>query len=124
MAILGIDFGKKKIGLSISEGILASPYQTLQFKSFEDLREKLLVIVEKEDVHSLVVGVPEQDRIGAKKFGEKLSRTLKIPVNFIDETLTTFEAQKFKIKKGSDKEDQIAASLILQSFLEELNKNG
>lgn len=123
MAILGIDFGKRKIGLSISQGVLAQPFQTIKFKSYQDFTNQLAKIIKDEGVETLVVGIPEKDRIGAKKFGERISRFFKMPVKFIDETMTTFEAGKFKTKRGVDKEDQIAASLILQTYLEEINND-
>lgn len=121
MAILGIDFGKKKVGLSISDGFLASPYQTLRFKNQQELLKKISLIIKEEKVDLIVVGLPDPDRIGAGVFGQKLSKFLKVKTVFIDETLTTFEAQRIQTKRNEEKEHQIAASLILKTYLE--NKN-
>lgn len=121
MSILGIDFGKRKIGLSISEGYLASPYSTLQFQSLQQIASELQKIINKEGVDLLVIGLPSPDRIGAEKFGQKLAKLLNIQVEFIDETLTTQEAQK--LRRKASKEDELAASLILQSYLSHEEKN-
>lgn len=121
MKILGVDFGKKRIGLSISEGFLSQPYSTIKFDSYQKVFEKLKEIVKKEEVELVVVGIPDPDSIGAKDFGDRLSTLLKIKVRFVDETLTSFEAQGLN-KSGKYSEDEIAAALILERYLEETKK--
>lgn len=125
MRILGIDYGKKKIGLSITEGPLAEPYGVIRFKSEEEALKKVEQVIKVEQVKKVVVGVSE-GKMGkeSKNFSLILSQRLKIPVVTIDESLTSQEAQKLSIeagirrKKRKGLEDAYAATLILQSFLD------
>ena len=57
--ILGIDYGRKKIGLSIAEGKLASPLKVLRAKSESEAILKIKNEVEKEEIERIVVGISE-----------------------------------------------------------------
>ena len=124
---LGIDYGKKKVGLAISFGFLATPFQVLKYKNFEILFTKLKAIAEKHKIKKIIVGVSEgESEAGAREFGNKISSKLNIPVVFVDETLTTLDAQKMaleaniKSKKRKGMEDAFAATLILQKYLDSM----
>jgi putative Holliday junction resolvase len=128
---MGIDMGDVRIGLAISDQsrTLASGYGYLKFKGYKDLVEKLYLIAEKESVSEFVLGLP-LNMDGSKGFqaakAEKLAGMLqergKHPVNLIDERLTTVEAARQihasggKVKKG--RVDEVAATIILQAFLD------
>ena len=124
MRILGIDYGKKKIGLAVSDGPLAEPLKVIRFKTKEEAIKKVEEVVKVEQVEQLVVGVSE-GKMGeeSKRFGEKLKRTLDIAVEFQDETLSSIEAQRLSIeagikrKKRKEMEDAYSAALILQNYL-------
>ncbi len=124
MRILGIDYGKKKIGLAVSDGPLAEPLKVIRFKTKEEAIKKVEKVVKVEQVEQLVVGVSE-GKMGeeSKRFGEKLKRTLDIAVEFQDETLSSIEAQRLSIeagikrKKRKEMEDAYSAALILQNYL-------
>jgi len=80
---------------------------------------------EKEKIEKIVVGVSEGEMAEeTKKFGKKLEDKLGISVVFQDETLTTYEAQRFSIeagikrKKRKELEDAYSAALILQEYLD------
>lgn len=124
MAILGIDYGKKRVGLALSESyIQAFPLQIVHHISTEDLLKKIKEVIAQNDVEEVVVGVPENDIIGARKFGQKLADVSKITIHFVLEDLSSWEAQA--IKGGSDHNDDLAATLILQEYLEtNPRKNG
>lgn len=127
MRILGIDYGRKKIGLAVgdTETRLAEPHSVIRFNTAGERFEKVNQVVQVEQVEQVVVGVSEGKMAQeTKKFGEKLKKKLKIPVNFQDETLTTQEAQELSIKAGIKRnkrrmlEDAYSAALILQAYLD------
>lgn len=118
MRILGIDFGEKKIGLAISEGMLAEP---LGIISITNDQLPIIKLCQREKIEQIVVGLPE-GRLAArvKKFASELAKLTGLPVEFQDETLTSQDAiAKMKeIGKKIKDEDAIAAALILQSYLD------
>lgn len=123
--VLGIDYGKKKIGLAIAEGPLAEPLRVIRFESEKEAFKKTEQVVQVEQVERVVIGVSE-GKMGqeSRKFGGKLRDKLEVPVVFQDETLTTHEAQEFSRKAGIKRkkrkalEDAYSAALILQSYLD------
>lgn len=125
MRILAIDYGKKKIGLSLATSMIAQPYKVIRYDSEREVLEKIAKILQKEDVEEIVLGVSE-GKMGkeSRKFGEKLAAQFSLPVHFQDETLTTHEAQELSLKAGIKRkkrkqlEDAYSATLILQSYLE------
>lgn len=124
MRILGIDYGKKKIGLAISEGISVSPFKIIQASSLKDALEKVDKVVELEKVNLAVVGLPESGQ--AKKMVEKFVGQLskKIRVETFPETLSSRQASRQMIKLGKGKkarkmEDAYSAAIILENYLNE-----
>lgn len=128
MVILGIDLGQKTTGLAISEGQLASPYKTIKHKSIKEAVEKISEICDELEVKKLVVGFVEGK---IKSYFQNFVKNFKkqkpqIEVILFDETMTTRQAQSIMIKlqipkiKRAKKEHEIAASIILQSYLDSL----
>ncbi|KKR50473.1 MAG: hypothetical protein UT84_C0011G0019 [Candidatus Curtissbacteria bacterium GW2011_GWA1_40_16] len=122
---LGIDLGRKKTGLAISEGSIASPYKTITHKSLREVSEKVIKEIDNLSAEIIVLGFVEGKNKGYfEKFG-KLIKTKRpnIKVVMEDETLTTGQARQTMVKLGlpqkkkSKKEDAIAASIILQGYL-------
>lgn len=125
MKILGIDYGRKKIGLAISESSLAEPLSVIRFDTFDKAIEKIKAIIDSEKVGRIVLGVSEGLMAKEEKeFGLKLSDQVKIPLTLQDETLTTHDAQELSIKAGIKRkkrramEDAYSAALILQNYLD------
>ncbi len=124
--ILGIDLGQKTTGIAISEGELASPYATIIHKSQEEAVLKISKIAENLNADTLVLGVVEgKIRSMFDNFAKKLKReNPELKVILRDETLTTLQARETMIKlnipkrKKGKKEHEIAASIILQSYLD------
>jgi putative holliday junction resolvase len=134
MRLLGIDHGDSRIGLSISDELasFAHPYRTLQRDTqvFDEIRQ----IVERERVTGIVIGLPKNmdgtlgpSAAKAKAFGSELA--LIIPATrifFWDERLTTVEAQRALHAAGKNARqskkmiDQVAAQILLQSYLDSL----
>ena len=124
--MVGIDLGKKTTGIAISEGKLAHPYTTITHASTKEAVEKVAEIVKIENGQKVVIGTVE-GKI-AKMFANFASRLKKkmpnIDIILQDETLTSRQAQDTMIKLGigkfrrRKKEHEIAAAIILQSYLQ------
>ena len=124
MRLLGIDYGRAKVGLAVSEGILAEPFSVIRYEDEKELFENIREIADKERIDKVVVGVSEgKSEEEARSFGDKL-RSMGIEVSFFDETLSTVSAQELSLQTGMKRkkrkalEDAFAASVMLQSFLE------
>ncbi len=125
MNILCVDYGQKKVGLAFASGPLADPYLVIRYQELEELVEKIKQIVKKETITQFVVGVSERDIAQeSKNFGNLLSQKTNIPVDYIDETLTSFDARERAIaagigqKKRHQNEDAYAAAIMLQTYLD------
>ncbi len=135
-AIIGIDFGEKRIGIAISDlaYISATPYKILENKGFRLVSEKLAKILAEKEVGFIVLGLPMMmDRnIGetAKKiinFAKKLEEKFNIPYSFVDESYSSSIAEEVLIsgvdmsrKKRKKVLDKMAAAVFLQDVLDEL----
>ncbi|MBI2011342.1 Holliday junction resolvase RuvX [Candidatus Daviesbacteria bacterium] len=126
MKYLGVDYGKKKIGLALSDGAIASIYKTLKINGLNDALYKIKKVIEQEEIERVVIGVAESGESKAlvKKFIKELKKYPKVVVIETDETLTSHDAKDLMLKIGvskKEKEDSYAAALILQNFLDSLN---
>jgi len=122
MKILAIDYGLKKIGLALTEGDLAEPLSVISHQP--SVFKKISGICQKHGVEKIVIGLPEGKMVKkVKEFGQKVAKLTGLPVIFQDETLTSKEAIAKMIEAGRgrktrrEKEDAIAAAIILQTYL-------
>lgn len=134
MRTLGIDFGERRIGLAVSdpEGRFALPLETLERRDDRSAIACLLEVVEREGVEALVIGEPRRPSDGgeteagrrARRFGERLGRAARLPVEWIDESNTSREAAARLAELGPSArrrpgvEDAIAAQIVLQEALD------
>lgn len=133
MRVLAVDFGLKRVGLAISDpnGRLALPYKTLVKKDNLQLMAQLKQIVDTEQVECLVVGLPlsleGEETLSsrqARNFARRLGKVASVPVYLQDETLTSSEASQRLNESGlcgrrqKPVLDQMAAAIILESFLD------
>lgn len=129
MKYLGVDYGDSKVGLAIadSETGLALPYKIISGKDWQKLFIDLSDIIKAEDIEAIVVGIPigarnesvsaQEDRV--RQFIESLKeKIIDIEVVPYDERFSTQAAQK--LGAGS-KDDDVAAMLTLQNYLDGLN---
>lgn len=141
MRIMGLDFGSKTVGVAISDALLltAQGVEIIRRKEENKLRQTLARIEElivEYEVSEIVLGLPkhmnatEGVRVElTQEFKEKLERRTGLPVVFWDERLTTVAADKIMMEAGIRREnrkehvDRIAASLILQGYLDR-RRNG
>lgn len=130
---LGLDVGRKRIGVAGCDrtGLIATGITTIERTSFEQDVEKIRQIVNEREVKVLVVGLPYSmdGSIGfqarqVQKFTNSLAKVLKLPVEFVDERLTSFQAEQMLIAENRSPSrhkgliDRKAASLILQQWLD------
>ena len=125
MRILGIDYGRAKIGLALAMNRLAEPYRVIKYKHQKEALSEIQKVIQLEEVEHVVVGVSEGE-MGqeSQNFANLLKKKLKVPVDTFDETLSTQDAQllsraaNLKIKKRRYLEDAYAAAVILQNYLD------
>lgn len=135
-SILGIDLGKKRTGIAVSDinQKIASPLKVIENMKFNEILNILEKIVTERNICAIIVGDPinMDGSIGPKSqssrsFIKNLSKELDIPILLWDERLTTVSAERSLIeadisrKKRQKVIDKIAASIILQNFLDYLN---
>lgn len=119
MKILGIDYGRSKIGLSTSDGPLAEPLKVIRFNNNESIVEEIKKIIEKENIEKVVVGVSEGEMAEESKLFAK-----EFNAETFDETLSTQDAQFLSReagigrKKRREMEDAYAATIMLQNYLD------
>jgi putative Holliday junction resolvase len=131
---LGLDVGKKRIGVAGCDGIglLASPLTTIDRQSFPQDVAKLSKIITERQITVLVIGLPYSmdGTIGVQaeyvqQFAAKLADALQLPIEYIDERLTSVEAEEqLKAQKRFDRQDKglidrQAAAIILQQWLDQ-----
>ncbi len=121
MNYLGVDYGERKVGLAKaeSETKIATPFLTLENDS--GLIGQLVGIVEVESIEQIVIGLPVsfdgKEHEFAKKvreFGQQLKQAARKPVVFENEILSS----KIAAAHSANHNDESAAALILQSFLD------
>lgn len=133
MRILGIDPGEKNIGIAISDptGSLARPLLVLPHASRKLDARRIIEIAENEEAGKIVIG-QATDLDGKPNFsGRKAARLAaeirsasSLPVELWDESFSTQQAVQNKIKSGAGPKnrqghlDQVAAAIILQSYLD------
>lgn len=136
MRYLGLDLGTKTLGLAISDktGTIASSLVVLHHDdNFDYLIEELKKIIKEKEIDKIVLGLPKNmnGTIGNRaeyvlKFKESLEKCLGYDVILEDERLTTRVAENILInadmsrKKRKKVIDKMAATVILQSYLDRL----
>lgn len=124
MKLLGIDYGDAKVGLAMgdSESHMALPYQILKCNGWDVLIGEIKKICISERIEKIVIGLPvgpsgreSQQAERTKEFARKLDEDINIPIEFLDERFSTQQAQKLSPGK---EEDDVAAMLILQNYLD------
>lgn len=131
--ILGVDFGRARIGVAISDELrlLAHPVETI--RSSKEVISQIAKIAQDRSVERIVVGVPRLMSGGhgsaaeeVMQFVEKLRKAVSCEVVTWDERLTTVAANRAlrdagkKTKTTRGYVDQVAAQMILQGYLDSL----
>lgn len=125
--ILGVDYGEKRVGISISDESLFLARELLILHNSSSLFQDILNISTQHGVDKIVVGLPLSLRTGldtlqteiTRKFAKELEDYCKIAVELVDERMTSKIALKMpKLKNKQFNKDSFAAQLILQSYLD------
>lgn len=135
---LCLDIGDKRIGIAVSDPFnsYSLPVSTLFRKNLKTDLDKISAIAKEKCVTKMVCGLPVNfdgtPSIQTQKalyFIEKLKEILRIEIFTVDERCSTCEAEEILISQGKSREerksvvDSLAAATILQSYLNEINKN-
>lgn len=133
MRILGVDYGDARTGLAVSDptGLLASAVETVTAYTPEKAAAGVAAVAERLKAERIVLGLPRNmdgsEGFRAEKtraFGALLSDLTGLPLEYEDERQTTNAAHRVLAengrsgKKRKDVVDQVAAVLILQSWLD------
>lgn len=128
-SLLGFDFGSHKIGIAVGQTVTAtaSPLTTLSYIKQKPDWNGIEKLISEWKPDTIIVGLPFQmdDKeaelaVRAKKFARQLQGRFKIPVEMIDERLTSKEASNRlgkKAAKDATLVDSMAAKLILETWL-------
>jgi putative Holliday junction resolvase len=136
MRRLGIDLGTVRTGLAIAEPemLVATPLCTVQHASLPEAVQRVSEVIARERIEQAIVGLPlrldgsegEAAR-RVRHFAQALNQTARIPVRLWDERLSTVAAQHSLRAQGMKQQrqrrvvDQVAATLLLQSYLEHVS---
>ncbi len=134
ISALGLDVGQKRIGVAGCDGtgLIATGLTTIERKSFQQVIDELQVMIHDRQVQILIIGLPYNmdGSLGfqakqVQKFARAISRALSLPIEYVDERLTSYQAEQLlhaeNISPSRNKGliDRKAASLILQQWLDE-----
>jgi putative Holliday junction resolvase len=135
MKILGLDYGSRRIGIAICDelGMTARGVATIARKNREADLDAIAELVRRHGVERIVIGYPlrldSSEGIQCEKinrFVRRLEMRFSLPVVRWDETLSTKEAEELLRERGLNQEkrrevvDRVAASIILQGYLDAL----
>ncbi len=135
--LLGIDPGKKRIGIAICDENkkIATPYTTIIKNNFSDFLLEIKKIISENNIKGLIIGNPlnldgssSQSSQSAKDLSINLSKNISIPITMWDERLSSRAAfnlsndLEVNTSKKIDKLDENSAAFILQGALDYLRK--
>jgi putative Holliday junction resolvase len=136
--VLGIDLGSRRIGVAVSDGLglTAQPRATLARKGGVRDIDAIAAAVKDADADRIVLGLPldPEGQEGpaarrARAFGDKLRAALHLPVELIDESFSTVEAEAVLLAADMSRArrkqvvDKLAAAVILQRWLDAQKEN-
>lgn len=129
MRILGLDVGQKRIGLAIGDDMMVASSGIIENRNLADSIREIGQICRQEKIEKIIVGLPKHHRTlqadKIRKFALELTKNLAVQVNFVDETLSSKEAERILAKTGLDPKskkykeevDKLAAKMILEQYL-------
>ena len=138
MRALGVDYGRKRVGLALSDasGMLARPWKTLAVAGIDRQAGELARAVEalaaeSDGLSVIVIGLPRrlsgeanEQTAAVEQLAARLERHTAVPIVLQDERLTSHEAEELLSRREKDwrkrksQLDAVAAALILQDYLD------
>jgi len=131
--VLAIDPGEKRVGVAVSDpsGTIARPLRWIPAQPEATLPERLTMLAREQEAEELIVGLPARmdgsegpEARAARQLARRLRETSGMPVQMVDERLTSVAAERALIAAGERRarrrqlSDQIAAALLLQGHLD------
>jgi putative Holliday junction resolvase len=133
MRILALDHGTKRIGVAVSDELklIAQPLEFVPAEPFPAFLARLKVLLAEKEVELVLVGMPRNMNgtygpaaAKVEEFITQLREAITVPIKTWDERLTSAQANRYLIEgnvrreKRKEKVDQMAAAILLQSFLD------
>ena len=124
--ILGIDFGKKNVGVAVSDpqGLIAFPRGIIKVQSEQEWK-KIQDIIQGEEIEKVVVGLPlrlagsmGKSAVEVQEFIDHLSALIHIPVHTFDERFSSVACERVLHGHGKKRIDDCAAAFMLQGYLD------
>lgn len=137
MIIVAVDPGKARTGLAVCDKtmFLASPLCVIEEWNRERLAEKVAAAAAKENAELIIIGLPKnmdgsegESALAARDFALLMANYTDIPIKMLDERCTTMIAHRYlndnnvRGKKRKKTVDAVAATVILQSYLDSFKK--
>ncbi|KUO97361.1 crossover junction endodeoxyribonuclease RuvA [Ferroacidibacillus organovorans] len=138
MRIMGIDYGDARIGIALSDALkwTAQSLEVIDCRRIKDPVARIAELVLLHDVERMVLGFPRNmnGTIGARAektqaFKDRLEKVIDVPIEWMDERLSTVSAQRLLIEGNVRREnrrgvvDKVAATLILQTYLDRARRD-
>ncbi len=133
--LLGIDYGKKRIGLALGSIYVKGAGVLDGQKKLDEIIASIKKICEDNEVREIIIGIPKLKSgdegflaSDARNFGDSLKEKLNLEVSYEEETLTSIEAERIlreqgkKYNRKSGKVDELAAVLLLEQYLNNKSK--
>lgn len=135
-SLMGLDIGKKRIGVAISDGTwtIASPLETIERTTFSYVLQYLKIKIKDLSIIGIIVGLPlnmngSQGRSvqSVRHFVYNLIKEISLPILLWDERLSTFAAEEALLEANLSRSkralltDKVAAAIILQTFLDKIH---
>ena len=134
MRAMGLDIGSVTVGVSLSDGLkmIASSYTVIRYENEDEaLFKKIVEIIKEQEVDEVIVGMPyhmngdfSEGCLRTRRFEEKIKELIDIKIVEVDERMSTVSAHNalltFDVSRKKRKQvvDKVAASVILQSYLD------
>ena len=133
MRVMAVDPGSKRVGLAVSDptGTIAQALPTVPAEPAATLPSRLAEIAQAQEARRIVVGLPLRldgthgpEAAAARRLAHGLRQASRLPVEMVDERLTTAEAERSMIATGMRRAkrragiDGVAATLLLQGHLD------
>ena len=135
--IMGIDYGRVRIGIALTDLLktIASPYEVYKSVSRKKDIEYFVKLIKEKEVDKVVLGLPlnmdgsEGERaLKTRAFGDELEKASNVPVVYQDERLSSVEAENYLLDgdlrrdKRKNLIDKVSATIILEDYLRSIAK--
>lgn len=128
--VLGLDFGRKRVGVAISDGLRIAAHALVVLPR-KEAPTRVAELVDEYGVTEVVIGLPTtlggeegESARAARQFGREIEAATGLSVEWVDERFTSHTAERVMLEAGARRRarrenlDKVAATVILQSFLD------